>query len=167
MPEPSLQEIQRSQGTRLSNIPPWMTYAAEFEEKLDPTLEAEIEEYSKHRHDNTSSENQEELCRQKELNDELVKQYQWLDPNEYENEEERIGRVMHSTQFIALLHKAGVRCWYRTHPQPDKLTLVVLHDDINPSEVGCWVQRGYTCELSLMNFDEHGVPTSERRRGWR
>lgn len=167
MPELSAQEIQKLQGTRNSDVPPWMSYAAEFEEKLDPQLEAEIAEYSKHRHESSSSQNKEELCRQKEINQEIAKEYQWLDPAEYANEEERVGRVMHSSTFINLLRKAGVRCWYRDHPQPGKVTLVVQRDDINAPEVGCWVQQGFTSELSLMYFDEHGIPTTERRRGWR
>jgi hypothetical protein len=29
------------------------------------------------------------------------------------------------------------------------------------------VQIGQMPELSIMNFDDHGVPTNERRRGWR
>jgi hypothetical protein len=143
-----------------------MSYAAEFEEKLDPQLEAEIAEYSQHRHDKSSSQNEEELCRQRELNSGIAREYQWLTPEEYANIEERIGRIMHSSRFINLLHKAGVCCWYRNHPQPGKITLVVQRGDLAP-EVGCWVQSGFTTELSLMYFDEHGIPTTERRRGWR
>jgi hypothetical protein len=167
MPDLSPQEIQKLQGTRNSDTPPWMSYAAEFEEKLDPKLEAEIEAYSQRRHEKSSSQNEEELCRQKEINAELAKQYQWLDPSDYANEEEPIGRVMHSSTFINLLRKAGVECWYRDHPQPGKVTLVVKRTGPYTPEVGCWVQQGFTSELSLMYFDEHGIPTTERRRGWR
>jgi hypothetical protein len=166
MPDLSPQEIQALQGTRNSEVPPWMSYAAEFEETLDPKLEAAIEEYSQRRHEKSSSQNEEELCRQREINDEIAKQYQWLDPSDYANEEERVGRVMHSSQFINLLRSAGIKCWYRDHPQPGKITLVVQRDGQAP-EVGCWVQHGFTSELSLMYFDEHDIPVSERRRGWR
>jgi hypothetical protein len=34
-------------------------------------------------------------------------------------------------------------------------------------EVGCWVQQGVMPELSIMRFDERGIPLDERRRGWR
>jgi hypothetical protein len=34
-------------------------------------------------------------------------------------------------------------------------------------EVGCWVQLGFAPELSIMDFDEHGIPLAEKFRGWR
>jgi hypothetical protein len=73
---------------------------------------------------------------------------------------------MHSAVFINKLRGAGVKCWYRDHPQPGKMTLIVQVGDMKP-EVGCWVQIGFMPELSVMRFDEHGIPTTEKYRGWR
>jgi hypothetical protein len=151
----------------MSTEAPWKTYASEFDEKLSPQLEKEIEEYSKKRHDKSSSQNEEELCRQKELSNEMAKEFQWLHPSEFKEEGPRIGKVMHSSEFITKLrNECGIKCWYRAHPQPRKLTLLVQMNDKAP-EVACWVQEGFMPEYSFVNFDEHGVPLDERRRGWR
>lgn len=169
MSEPSAQEIAQMQGTRLSDVPPWMSYAASFEEKLDPRLEAEIQKYSQHRHESTSSETKEELHRQKELSDDLAKQYQWLHPSEYIDEGARVGRIMHSSELINKLREScSIHCWYRQHPQPRKLTLLVdRHMRQLPPEVGCWAQEGFMPEYSIVRFDDHGVPLDEKFRGWR
>jgi hypothetical protein len=161
------QEVNKTQGTRLQEKAPWETYNASFEEKLDPKLEDEIKRYAKHRHEKSSNQNEEELCRQKELSNEVAKQYQWVTPDEYANAEERIGRIIHSSEFITILrNKCGLKCWYRDHPQPRKITLVVQRKDLAP-EVGCWCQLGFMPEYEIMDFDEHGVPLDSKYRGWR
>jgi hypothetical protein len=146
---------------------PWETYSASFEEKLDPQLEEAVKRYSERRHAKSSNQNEEELCRQKEINAELVKQYQWVTPDEYADEGPRIGKILHSSELINLLRsKCHLKCWYRDHPQPRKVTLVVQRESQLP-EVGAWVQIGFMPEYTVMGFDEHGVPLAEKYRGWR
>lgn len=146
---------------------PWETYSASFDEHLSPEMEAEIQRYSERRHEKSSSQNEEELARQREINYELAKQYRWVSPEEYADEGPRIGRIMHSSELIRLLRtKCDLQCWYRTHPQPRKITLVVKRDGLEP-EVGAWVQFGYMPEFTIMGFDDHGVPLAEKYRGWR
>lgn len=167
MPEVFTEQLT-GQGTRNNEKPPWMTYADEMTEKLSPQLQAEVDEYSKHRHEKTSAQNEEELAQQREFNQEIAKGYQWLTPEEYATEEPRIGVVMHSHQFITTLRdECKVRCWYVQHVHPDKVTLKVMNELAGEPEVACWVQLGNMPEYSLMRFDDHGVPTNERRRGWR
>lgn len=164
-------EQQGLTGTHLSERAPWETYAAEMDTRMSPQLAAAVAEYSERIHDYTSSSNQtkEELHRQREINDEIAKEYQWVRPEEYEDIAPRIGKVMTHAAFITNLRKAGVVCWYRQHPHADKAVLLVnrnrFYDD--PLELACWVQQGQMPELSIMNFDEHGAPLAERRRGWR
>jgi hypothetical protein len=167
--EANLQDVMKSQGTRLSELPPWMTYAASLDEKLDPRLEEAVKRYSENRHDDSSNQNKEELHRQKELTSEMVKQYQWLTPDEYKDEEVRKGKPMHSEEFIKKLREElHVKCWYIEHPQPQKLTLLISdRDGITKPEVACWVQYGWMPEYSIMRFDDHGVPLDEKFRGWR
>lgn len=169
MNQPTLQEIMASQGTRLQDLPPWMTYGKSLEEKLDSKLEEEVKKYSEKRHVKSSSQNEEELYRQRELSNEMAKQYQWLHPSEYADEGPRIGKIRHSSEFINLLRNNNHRLkfWYRDHPQPSKVTLLWDVDGITKPEVACWVQEGYMPEYSIMRFDEHGVPTVEKYRGWR
>jgi hypothetical protein len=165
--EPSAEEVRRQQGTRLSERAPWETYAEEMDEKLDPKLAEAVAEYAEKRHDAPSSnQNKEALAEQQELSAEAAKQYQWLTPEEYEDLGPRIGRVMSHAEFITKLRDAGVECWYVQHVHTDKAVLLVSQKGAD-REVGCWVQIGLMPELSIMNFDDHGVPLAERRRGWR
>lgn len=161
-------EMQKLQGTRNSDVPPWMSYAASLEEKLDPQLEDAIKRYEENRYESTSSQNQEELARQKELNAEIAKQYQFLHPEEYQDEGPRIGKIMHSSVFINKLRKeCNLECWYRQHPQPRKITLIVRRKEGLDPEVACWAQEGFMPEYSIVRFDEHNVPLDEKFRGWR
>ena len=146
---------------------PWETYAATFEEKLDPRLDEAVKRYAEHRHAKSSNQNEEELCRQKEINAELVKQYQWVTPDEYADQGPRIGKILHSSELISLLRsKCNLRCWYRDHPQAGKVTLMVQRNHSTP-EIGAWAQLGFMPEYTVMDFDDHGVPLAEKYRGWR
>lgn len=159
------EEILATQGTRLSNDAPWETYELGGDE--DPAMLAAIEEYASRVSDEKPSNlSQEELCRQKEAADAQAAQYQWLRPEEYANEGARMGRIMHTSVFLKKLRDAGVKCWLRPHPQAGKITLIIQRGNF-PPEVGCWMQEGYCPELSIMRFDDHGVPTVEKYRGWR
>jgi len=162
------EQVQAAQGTRKNqSVAPWESY--NLEETLSPELEAAVAEYSTHRHDDSSNQTKEELARWKELNNEAAKEYQFVAPDEYNNVEERMGRILHSSEFINLLRdKLGLKCWYRTHPHADKLTLLVQNGmGTKEPETACWVQNGWMPELSVMRFDEHGVPLNEQFRGYR
>lgn len=145
----------------------WGDYDAEITPEQDPALVEAMAEYAGRVSDaEASSQTKEELARQKEISEDVAAEYRWLSPEEYKDEHERIGSIMHSSVFITLLQKAGVNCWYRNHPQPGKVTLIVQRLGLEP-EVACWCQQGYAPELSVMRFDEHGVPLAEKYRGWR
>jgi hypothetical protein len=156
-PVPTIAEAKRSKQT-------WNESLGDGD--ISPALQAEIDEYAKHTHDSTSNQNKEELARWQEQNAGIAKEYQWVSPSEYADAGARVGTPMHSSEFINRLRKAGVRCWYKTHPHKDKVTLVVQRKSL-PPEVVCFVQLGFAPELSIMNFDEHGVPLAEKYRGWR
>lgn len=170
MPDLTPAQIDAMQGTRKSEKAPWETYNEQLTEKLDPELEAAIAEFAAHDpHGKTDSQTQEELCRVKEENDALAKDYQWLSPDEYEDEGARIGRIMHSSELIKkLTEECGMNARYRSHPQPKRITLLVdSTQGIKGLEVACWVQFGYMPEYSICNFDDHGVVLQEAYRGWR
>jgi hypothetical protein len=165
-PHATLAQVKAAQGTRNSNVNPWESYAADFDEKLSPELEAEIA--GLRYHDKSSSQNEEELARWKELNDGALGEYRWCTKEEYADVEARMGRLMHSTELInKLRNELKLKCWYREHPQEDKITLVVQRKEGLPLEVGCWVKQGWMPEYTVMGFDDHGVPLAEKYRGWR
>jgi hypothetical protein len=160
------EEIAKVQGTRAQTANPWETYDTEIDIN-DPVLLEAIHEYEQRVSDaEASSQTKEELARTREASMAAAEEYQWVKPEEYRNAGERIGRIMHSDVFIKKLRDAGVKCWYRKHPQPRKITLIVQVNNETPS-VGCWVQLGFMPELSVMKFDDHGVPLDEKYRGWR
>jgi hypothetical protein len=143
------------------------SYDEELTPEQDEALTVAMAEYAMNVSDSDgSSQTKDELARLKQSSDEQVREYQWVSPEEYKNEGERIGRIMHNVVFINLLRKAGVKCWYRDHPQAGKVTLIVQRGEL-PAEVGCWCQLGFAPELSIMRFDSHGVPLAEKYRGWR
>lgn len=144
----------------------WKAYDEEMDDLgITPELQKEIDEYATKHHDSSTAQTKEELQRFKEMNAEAAKEYQFVTPDEYNNVEERTGRVMHSSEFIKRLMSAGVKCHYKQHPHKDKLTLIIMRNNV--TEVGCWVQAGNMPELSIMNFDEQGIPLAEKFRGWR
>ena len=144
-----------------------LTYDEALTPEQDPALLEAMAEYASRVSDaEGSSQTKDELARLKQGADEAASEYQWLSPAEYKNEGDRIGRIMHSVIFLNELRKAGVKCWYRDHPQAGKVTLIVQRQEL-PAEVGCWCQLGFAPELSIMRFDEHGVPLAEKYRGWR
>ena len=170
MPDLTDEQIQAMQGTRKSEKAPWETYNEQMTERLDPELEAAIAEFASHDpHGHTDSQTEEELCRVKEENDNLARDYQWLNPGEYEDEKARIGRIMHSSELIKkLTEECNMSAVYRPHPQPKRVTLLVDPTlGIQGMQVACWVQFGYMPEYSICNFDDHGVVLQEAYRGWR
>lgn len=168
MNQPTAREIQSTQGTRLSEAAPWETYSAELDQNLSPELSAAVAEYAERRYDEKpSSQMKEELHRQQEMSEETSKQYQWITPEEYADSGARIGNPMLHSEFITKLRSRGILCWYNQHVHHDKANLLWGKNSSTPPEVACWVQLGYMPELSIMTFDDHGVPLAERRRGWR
>lgn len=169
VPTVTQEAIMKAQGTRLSERAPWETYNEEMELRMSERLSKQVEEYSQNYHDNSSNQNKEELARWQELNAYAAQAYQWCTPDEYADMQMRMGKIIHSSELITTLrNKLHLKCWYREHPHADKVTLVVQRGDgmLEP-EVGCWVQRGYMPEYTVMGFDQHGVPMAERFRGWR
>jgi hypothetical protein len=164
-----MEQVQVTGTNQNREVNPWDSYGAEMETVLSPEMAAAVAEYAERQYDydSTSNQNKEALAEQKEYSDEVAKQYQWIKPEEYADFEQRIGRVMSHAEFITLLRKAHVICHYRQHPHEDKAVLYVSKDVNSEAEKACWVQVGQMPELSIMNFDDHGAPLAERRRGWR
>ena len=121
---PKPEDVAKTQGTRNSTDAPWDTYMTE--PNLTPEMEAAVAEYATHTHDDSSNQTKEELQRWQEGNREVSKEYQFVSPDEYNNVAERMGRILHSSEFINILRdKVGLKCWYRQHPHADKITLLI------------------------------------------
>jgi hypothetical protein len=156
-------EAKTTHGRELA---PWEDYGKYITgDHNSPEMEAAIAQYARNRHESTSEQTHEALAEMKEKSDYAAREYQWVHPSEYADHGPRIGKILHSSKLISILRACGLKCWYRQHPQAQKLTLLVL--DRGTRQVGCWVQGGYMPEFSIMRFDDHGVPLDEAFRGWR
>ena len=163
---PNPEQIKKMQGTRNRDESPDKSYMVE--DQLTPEMEAAIAEYASNVHDDSSNQTKEELCRWKEGNEEVAKEYQWCTPEEYADIQMRFGRIMSHDQLITKLRdECKLKVSYRMHPHADKLVLLHSKDGMTKPEMACWVQRGWMPEYTIMGFDDHGVPMAEKYRGWR
>lgn len=138
---------------------------------LSPRLAAAVREYeSRDPHEITSEQSREELARQKELSDDMVKEYrQFAQPSDYqgENDVARIGKVIHSSTFINKLRKdCGLKCWYGAEVRGWIGLYVQTEPAIEPMFI-CGVQPGQMTEYERLHFDSHGVMLNSKSRGWR
>lgn len=152
-------------STYKRELAPWEDYGRDLVGQDDSAMERAVLMYAQNRHESTSEQTKEVLAQKKEEADNAAREYQWVHPSEYADRGPRIGKILHSSKLITILRAMGLKCWYRQHPQPQKLTLLVL--ERGKRNVGCWIQAGYQPEFSIMNFDDHGVPLQEAYRGWR
>lgn len=152
-------------GTFKRDLAPWEDYGQDLVGQDDAAMERAVLMYAQNRHESTSEQTKELLAEKKELSDAAAREYQWVKPSEYADRGPRIGKILHSSKLITILRAMGLKCWYRQHPQAQKLTLLVL--ERGQRNIGCWIQGGYMPEYSIMRFDDHGVPLDEAYRGWR
>ena len=164
---PNPEQIKKFQGTRNNEDAPWENYMVDA--PMTPEMEAAVAAYAENVHDDSSNQTKEELCRWKEGNEEVAKEYQWCTPEEYADIQMRFGLIMSHDQLITKLRDGcKLKVFYRQHPHADKLVLLYSDKDGNKKpEMACWVQRGWMPEYTIMGFDDHGVPLAEKYRGWR
>ena len=170
---------RRLMGTSADTRAPWETYTtADPLANCSEQLKQEISEYSQKHHGRTSTQNVEELMRQKELTKESVKDYKFYKQDELMTEEGKKGRVMHCLEFLKILEK--VRPAYMSANIRKGLTgLAVYHpvDELD-AETGqmkrvdwhyvCAVQVGFMWEYSVLHVDPRtNLPLNEKWRGWR
>jgi hypothetical protein len=174
---------RRLMGTSASNDAPWETWAsADPLANCSPELKAEIAEYSQKHHGRTSSQNLELLMQHKEMNREMVKEYRFYNQDDCVIKDAqdviaRKGKIMHCLEFLDRL--CTIRPAYLSANIRRGLTgLAVYHPkDVLDPETGGWkrvgwhyvcgVQAGYMWEYSVLNIDDHGLPTNEKWRGYR
>lgn len=149
--------------------------AMPHEERMSPRTEDEL---AKSR-ERTESSSELQACkwdRQEELGE--------------AHEDERIGRILHASTFVQMLWKCGIVCVLtrmnvaglrslkgerrakerRAHFDRTMAGLVISSSRALPlpsPKYVTWVQIPAMIEYSVMRFDERGLPTSEKFRGWR
>jgi hypothetical protein len=169
---------RRLMGTSADTRAPWETYTT-----TDPLagcseqVKQELAEYSQKHHGKTSMQNVEELCRQKELTKESVKDYKFYKQDELTTEEGKKGRVLHCLEFLRMLETI-IPAYLSANVRKGLTGLAVYHPkDVLNQETGltervnwqyvCACQVPYMWEYSVLHVDSHGLPLNERWRGWR
>jgi hypothetical protein len=112
---------------------------------------------------NPTQETTEKYLELLDKNTDSVREYRWLDQEEY-IDPARIGVILSEWEFCFRLRKLipiRVNDWSARGMRG----LSVLKN-------GKWIyvgamQCGYMPEFSIMNFNEHELPTTEKYRGWR
>lgn len=137
-----------------------------------------------------TSESLENLAQLKEANEAAVAGQRWQNQAELGRIDERYGRILHAHQLMQLLWKCGLVCVFtecdvrglrslkgdqvarqrRELFKRSMAGLVVQGSalvSIPRPQYVTWIQIPYMIEYSVMRFDDHGLPTSEKYRGWR
>jgi hypothetical protein len=154
-------------GTAGREQAPWLDYDKAVVGEDTPEMQKAIEAYALHRHEGSSAENEETLARMREENYNSVSEFRFLDPSEYKDLGPRIGQIYGYDEFISKLRKIGIKCFYREMGHPQKLALWVQKNSMTEPQVACWVQRPFMIEYEQVAFDDKGLPTGSKHRGWR
>ncbi len=113
-PDPAELEERRRQAFADRRFDP-DSYAEELAPELSPELQVAIAAGELAEIDHPSvptSEAEEELARQKAESDRMAREFCFLDPKDYEDEEARRGRVLTPVELLDLITKAtGKQCW--------------------------------------------------------
>ena len=168
MPDP----VRIGLGTELSDKAPWETYDRELDvtRGWSPQLKAEVEAYSKKRHEKSHSAGLEEVMRQNELSTESVKEYKFFRQFEdgLTDEKMRRGELMFCLDFVDKLN--SILPAYLSGKVIKGLSgLYVFMPDVKGGHwhYVCGVQASMMHEYSVIHVDSHGLPLNEKKRGWR
>ena len=160
-------------GTELNrDVAPWQSYDRDMDVSRgwSDRLKADVEAYSKRRH-TTKPSNQalEELCRQREMSNEAVKDYKFDDQDEIIRlKDARVGKIMSVFKFWELLQTI-IPCYIASTVRNGLAGLAVLMPTTDGSQwtYVCGIQVGWMHEYSEFWLDAHGLPLNEKWRGWR
>ena len=139
---------------------------------LTPQQAADLAEYERREPVESRDARTEDLTAAlREGNSAAVSGYQWDRQEELSeaHEAERMGKAMHANELMRGLKACGLECGLRKTKLRQMMGLdgVVKINGVLQVQYLCWVQVPWMPEYSVMYFDDHGLPTSEKYRGWR
>lgn len=104
---------------------------------------------------------------------EATKRQRWSLQDEYRNDAARMGKAMHSSEFIAKLHQAVPNLYVKDGNIVGHLALYELSSQPREDWGGqqfrylFYFEEGLIPEFSLYEFSALDVPIREKKRGWR
>jgi hypothetical protein len=170
---------KRLLGTIASDRAPWEKEV--WDKEMDPFagcpahLRDQVSDYALRRHVKTSNQNLEELCRQKEKSNQMVKEFKFENQADIVGEgPDRIGQVMHCLDFLEKLNTI-IPAYLSSNIYKGTVGLAVKKpgfDKENPRLIVDWqyvcsVQIGYNHEYSTIYVDAHNLPLNHKWIGWR
>ncbi|MGH7747788.1 MAG: hypothetical protein ACREQ5_23965 [Candidatus Dormibacteria bacterium] len=169
MPDPV---VRIGLGTERNAEAPWQSYDREMDPSRhwSPRMKAAVEEYSKHRHEKSSSAGLEEVMRQNELSTQSVKEYRFFRQAEDQltDEKQRRGELMFCLNFVEKLNEI-LPAYLSSKVILGLSGLYVMTPDVKGGHwhYCCGVQASMMNEYSIIHVDSHGLPLNEKKRGWR
>lgn len=154
----------------------WKNYDDEMSvpDPVDPRVRAEAAEYERRDPaDRVSTETLEEAERLKEENVAAVRWYRFDQQEELRDEHMRVVNIISVFELWRRLRAVGVHVRYMTNPDTLKRSGMIALDCMMRTAAGvewkyiCGVQFPMMPEYSVLRFDEHELPTTEKYRGWR
>lgn len=159
-----------------TNEPSYKKYDDEF--KYTDDLEPKVAEMMRRVEEESdivksSQQTQEEFFRLHETNTNARREHRF--PNQEELKLTRVGRILHMNEFLGMLKRCGLNCWYGAKGGMKGTTgLYVGHDktarcshEFDQPHYVAFVQVPFMQEYEELNFDEYNVPLGSKRRGWR
>lgn len=168
MPNP----IRIGLGTEKNAASPWESYDKEMDasRRWSPQLKAEVEAYSKRRHEKPHSAGLEEVIRQRELSADYVKEYRFFRQFEDKltDEKQRRGELMFCLDFVDNLNEI-LPAYLSATIRNGLSGLYVFTPDVKGGHwhYVCGVQACMMYEYSVIRLDSHDLPINEKKRGWR
>lgn len=107
------------------------------------------------------------------LNSDAVKRQRFPHQEEYKNDAARVGRGMHSADFIKILQHLIHGLYFRDGAVIGDIAVYRVSEHVRPDWDGknyqylWYIQSGWMPEYSQYEFDARDVPVREKRRGWR
>lgn len=159
-------------GTEKNDLAPWQTYDQEMDvtRNWSPAFKAQVDAYSKRRHDKPHSAGLEEVIRQRELSTDYVKEYRFFRQFEdsLTDEKQRQGELMFCLDFVDKLNEI-LPAYLSGKIIKGMSGLYVFTPDVKGGHwhYVCGVQASIMNEYSVIYLDAHGLPLNEKKRGWR
>lgn len=132
---------------------------------VSPELQDEIDRLIKNGQDlKPSQRDSETLAEEREKNTQARSQFRW--PGQTDYQRVRFGKIMHQSEFILRLRSILPTAYLHDFALMGRRGFSYIKPGEGPTFIST-IHNGYSPEFSTMRFDEFGVPTKEKYRGWR
>jgi hypothetical protein len=110
----------------------------------------------------------ESFAAEKEISDNMAKQYKWDDQDDLANRQARMVNAMSTRDFVKKLNANGIKTALTDSGMAKTVGLwCVIPQQEQKLRYVCYLQVPAMYEWSVLRIDSHGIPSGEEFRGWR